>query len=152
MKIVLVAILVALRPFDTSAAGTTEYSKCLAAQNNANVESAIEFCSAAVKKGHQGAKLTLGHLHFLKEVPDYDLAKKWYLAFAESKFQGFQYGYAMLGKVALKQENYIKAMEWFELCNQPPYKGCSTAIEKLKKHNQSLRQVPAEKLIRSESI
>ena len=122
-----------------SATGDSEYSRCVKAQEVGKLEDAIFHCTQAVEKGSQQAKLVLGHLNFMNSTPDLELAIKWYLAFAESKIEGYQYGYAMAGQVALQQKEFKNALIWFELCNKKPYKGCGAALEKLK-DSESLQQ------------
>jgi len=131
-------IVIVLLSSNTFASGDFEYSKCVKAQNELKPDAAINFCSAAIAQGHIGAKLTLGHIYFTRENPNYDLASKWYKDFTESEIEGYQYGFAMLGHVAFKQEKYSEAMKWYKLCNEPPYKGCQQSINRLKKYIKNL--------------
>ena len=127
-------ILITLTSMNSFASGDLEYSKCVKAQDESKLDEAISFCSAAVEHGHIGAKLTLGHIYFNKKKPDFELATKWYRDFAESDIEGYQYGFAMLGHVAFKQDKYNEAMKWYMLCNKSPYKGCKSSINRLKNY------------------
>ena len=120
------------------AAGNSNYSKCVSAQDREEIELAIQYCMDSANEHYHPAKLVLGHLYSKYLKRDLNLAAKWYLAFANSKDDGYQYGYAMLGSMELEMNNEAKALEWFQLCNQKPYQGCKVQVNKLKKHNQSL--------------
>ena len=136
MKKIFIILVTFIFPFAIYASGEIEYNKCIKAIEEKKDTTAIKYCTMSVNKGNPFAMLVLGHLYVEGKNKDLNKSKQWYLKFASSRADGYQYGYARLGHIALEQGNKLKAIEWFTLCSKPPYKGCDDNLRKLNAHNK----------------
>ncbi len=100
--------------------------------NEKDYVKAVNWCTLSAERGFDGALLALGHLHLAGETKDLHKAEHWYLRYARSGYEGYGYGFAMLGSVAMELGDKVSAYKWYYLCSKSDYAGCQTDLIKLK--------------------